>query len=422
MRALKIAYASAILLLVALALSSHFILKKQMSDSAESVFLIQTSERLRASALKSALIARNLVTTVNMTERENLRNELLTETRRMQEAKGVLLHGGNAEQPARQSSREVRRIFFEEPVRLSDRIEAFIAAAESLANTREVALRNDHPDMKYIRREATGNAFLSHLDSLTVRYEVESEDRMHRLQYFEGLLIFVEIMTLVMTALFIFKPLADRVQAEIEGLSTLNDKLTQRVAERTAVIEQSAEKLKESERIAILDPLTELLNRRGLQQALSRETKMRSRADDSELIVLIADLDDFKVVNDQHSHAMGDEVLKKIGQILRSSLRSKDYVCRIGGDEFIILLPRTSPADALAIAETLRMAISNARHMTPDLQPIRVSASLGLISVTDPDTSVNELLRLTHSVLYRSKQAGKNRVSADVKNAPRLTA
>ena len=94
------------------------------------------------------------------------------------------------------------------------------------------------------------------------------------------------------------------------------------------------------ENLALLDPLTELLNRRGLQDALSREIR-RTQRDDSNFIVFLVDLDNFKFVNDTLGHAVGDVLLKEIGRKLKGSLRTTDYVARIGGDEFMVLLPQT---------------------------------------------------------------------------------
>lgn len=163
------------------------------------------------------------------------------------------------------------------------------------------------------------------------------------------------------------------------------------------------------ERLVLLDPLTELLNRRGLQQVLSRELKV-GRRDGTELLVLMIDLDDFKQVNDSLGYAVGDIVLKEVARKLQRSLRTTDLVARIGGDEFVILLPQTRRAEGLRVAEKIRLSLSESPIFLPE-RPLQITASLGVLSVTEATPSIDELLSQTHPVLSRSKHAGKNRTS-----------
>ncbi len=163
------------------------------------------------------------------------------------------------------------------------------------------------------------------------------------------------------------------------------------------------------ERLVLLDPLTELLNRRGLQEMLSRELQA-VRRDGSELLLVMADLDDFKKVNDSLGYAVGDIVLKEVARKLRHSLRTTDIVARIGGDEFVILLPQTRRAEGIRVAEKIRLALSESPVYLPT-RPLQITASLGVLSVTEATPSIDELLSQTHLVLSRSKHSGKNRIS-----------
>jgi diguanylate cyclase (GGDEF)-like protein len=163
------------------------------------------------------------------------------------------------------------------------------------------------------------------------------------------------------------------------------------------------------EKLVLLDPLTELLNRRGLQQILSRELQV-IRRDGSELLVLMIDLDDFKRVNDCLGYAVGDIVLKEVAHKLQRSLRMSDIIARIGGDEFVILLPQTRRMEGLRVAEKIRLSLSESPVFLPE-RPLQITASLGLLSVTEATPSIDELLSQIHLVLSRSKLAGKNRTS-----------
>ncbi|HOW58810.1 MAG TPA: diguanylate cyclase [Candidatus Omnitrophota bacterium] len=167
---------------------------------------------------------------------------------------------------------------------------------------------------------------------------------------------------------------------------------------------------KRLEQLSSLDPLTQLLNRRGLQRVLSRELQVSAR-EGSNLVVILLDLDNFKPINDSFGHAVGDIVLQEIAKILKNTIRLEDYVSRIGGDEFIILLPDTRSAEAARFCERLRLAISRTPAMSLSGQEIRITASFGVINVTKRNLSIEELLEQTHGALAKSKRLGKNRVS-----------
>ena len=163
------------------------------------------------------------------------------------------------------------------------------------------------------------------------------------------------------------------------------------------------------ERLTLLDPLTELLNRRGFQQVLTREIEALQR-DAPHTLVLLVDIDDFKRINDSLGHAVGDVALKEIAHRLRGCVRAVDYVTRVGGDEFILLLPNADPAEAVRIAERARVAIATTeiRHTTGSVQ---LTASIAAM-LLHPDTpSIEELMAKAHELLRRSKTGGKNRIA-----------
>jgi diguanylate cyclase (GGDEF)-like protein len=162
------------------------------------------------------------------------------------------------------------------------------------------------------------------------------------------------------------------------------------------------------ERLTLIEPLTELLNRRGLQQALSREVLHASRGMNGAAVIVV-DLDDFKHINDTLGHAAGDVVLKEIGRRLRASVRAVDYVGRLGGDEFMLLLPETDPPEAARVAERVRIAISAAiiQHSSGT---VTVTASIATLLVTPDTPAVDEILTRAHMLLARAKSEGKNRV------------
>lgn len=164
------------------------------------------------------------------------------------------------------------------------------------------------------------------------------------------------------------------------------------------------------EKLSFLDPLTQLLNRRGLQRVLSRELHISGR-EGSNLVVILLDLDNFKPINDTFGHAVGDIVLQEIAKVLKNTARATDYVSRVGGDEFIILLPNTRPAEATLFSERIRLAINRNPLVSSGGHIVKTTASLGVVNVTHPSLSIEKLLEETHAALAKSKRLGKNRVS-----------
>lgn len=166
------------------------------------------------------------------------------------------------------------------------------------------------------------------------------------------------------------------------------------------------------EKMALMDPLTELFNRRGLQQALTRELQLMLREDHG-LLALLLDIDNFKHINDSLGHPVGDMLLKEIAKKIKEVVRESDHVARIGGDEFMLLLPKTSHGEGIHLAERIRMTIADTVIYVSDRDTLQITASIGLTPVSSNVTSVDELLAIANPLLRQSKQKGKNCISLD---------
>ncbi|MCB9799352.1 MAG: diguanylate cyclase [Candidatus Omnitrophica bacterium] len=161
------------------------------------------------------------------------------------------------------------------------------------------------------------------------------------------------------------------------------------------------------EQMSEIDPLTSLMNRRGLQRVLDREVAWIRRG--FETVSVLVDLDDFKRINDGYGHSSGDMVLKEVASRLRSVLRSTDYIARIGGDEFMVFLPQTRLAEARLVAEKLRQVLVS-NEISFLKSSLKVTASMGVSAVTRETATIDDLLVITHHALAASKRTGKNRV------------
>ena len=164
------------------------------------------------------------------------------------------------------------------------------------------------------------------------------------------------------------------------------------------------------ERIARVDPLTGLLNRRGFDEVLATDAEQALRGG-HELLALLVDLDDFKRINDGHGHSVGDAVLQEVANRLTRSIRPTDRGARVGGDEFMVLFSDTRPGECVRIAERLRVAIAG-EPVTAGSDVLEVTASLGLAEVPVGESpSLDTLLAETHHALAVSKLGGKNQVA-----------
>jgi diguanylate cyclase (GGDEF)-like protein len=164
------------------------------------------------------------------------------------------------------------------------------------------------------------------------------------------------------------------------------------------------------------DPLTGLLNRRGLEERGEVEIA-RSRRDNTPMAMASFDLDHFKRINDERGHETGDRVLVRLGRLLTAESRDIDSVARVGGEEFVALLPGTDLAGAAEFTERVRAALD--RHVPEGLPPVSVSA--GVVSAHDMK-DLQTMLQRADSALYAAKRAGRDRtVSWAAEQAPRAS-
>jgi diguanylate cyclase (GGDEF)-like protein len=159
---------------------------------------------------------------------------------------------------------------------------------------------------------------------------------------------------------------------------------------------------------SLTDPLTGVTNRRGFFEIGERHLE-RARLGNEPIAIVMFDLDRFKTINDQFGHAIGDEVLIAFCRLASAQLRPKDLFARIGGEEFVTLLPNTTTQDALRLAERVRSAIEGASHTVED-PLVRMTVSVGVASPTEGTTALDVLVSAADNALYRAKTAGRNRV------------
>jgi diguanylate cyclase (GGDEF)-like protein len=183
-----------------------------------------------------------------------------------------------------------------------------------------------------------------------------------------------------------------RQQREIDALTA-----------RTRLLRIEQDKLR---RLATIDELTGVLNRRGLEQALDDYEEAAQG-----LTLIILDIDHFKHVNDRHGHDVGDEVLKRVTAVVAANLRASDVFGRWGGEEFLIACQGTRVRDAARLADKLRDRVQQSAIGVGGTR-IAVTASFG-VALAPPGGSATDALKRADAALYRAKEAGRNRVEMD---------
>ncbi|MDC7233234.1 MAG: GGDEF domain-containing protein [Spirochaetales bacterium] len=183
-----------------------------------------------------------------------------------------------------------------------------------------------------------------------------------------------------------------------------DDQVKNQLFELKHIINQSKEKLS---RMAHIDRLTLLYNRRFFDDALSREVE-RARRYNQPLCLLMLDIDFFKKVNDVHGHQKGDAVLHEIASMISDNIRMNDIAARYGGEEMAVILPETTLENALTAAEKLRSVIETESLVRTGLE---ITVSIGAAGFTEADKGVQDLVARADGALYNAKENGRNRVA-----------
>jgi len=201
-----------------------------------------------------------------------------------------------------------------------------------------------------------------------------------------------------------------RIQAELARAHS-------ELADRLSEIEGLNELLREQ---AVRDPLTGLHNRRYFEDTMKRDISRARRAGES-LVIAVIDVDRFKLVNDVHGHAVGDRVLLQLADVLLHHVRSSDLVCRVGGEEFIVAMPRAEMPGALERAEGWRAQFAERAVEGREGTPVGTTISIGVARYHDPGETFESCLNRADEALYAAKEAGRNRVvSAEGRLVPKI--
>jgi len=209
--------------------------------------------------------------------------------------------------------------------------------------------------------------------------------------------------------------IANQIVDQTSSLVASSKVLSKQIKSKLNEIRELRKELEGIKKTAKTDILTGLLNRRGFEEAMIHILE-DANVSEHPLSIIMIDIDHFKMVNDQHGHLVGDNVLKMLSKILKDNIKGRDVASRYGGDEFIVALAKTDEKGALIVAEYFR---NNLRKMNWKIKGTgesigQISISLG-VAVYQKGDSLEQTIGWADNALYQSKHSGRNKIST-IKN------
>jgi diguanylate cyclase (GGDEF)-like protein len=377
-------YIFALLLIAAFSIAFHFIADSIVHEQEESARIVNISGRQRMLCQRIARLALERAAHSAFRPDAETQAALSEAIGRMEQAHQSLLHGSAADRISALSVPEVAQVYFGNPWQLDARTQQFLAHARALASRPAASLTVSDSDLIAVE-EAAQRPLLDALNAAVSANEAHSERAIGLLRRRLTLLTCLMLVILLLEALFLYRPLFNRLSRS-----------------RAELIEAGR-----------TDPLTGCLNRRAFTQEAGTAL-VRARTDGRLLAVLMVDIDHFKRVNDRFGHPAGDLVINTVVDTFLKTIRTTDILCRMGGEEFALLLPRTTLQDAITVAEYIRNAVAGRVIAIPDgSAQVSVTVSIGLATLQPGDSSIFDVLGRADQAVYLAKSNGRNRTETE---------
>jgi len=382
-RLLTLTYVVSLSVIAILSLVVHFMLDEVISEQNSTGKIVNVSGQQRMLSQRASMFAVDFLQTGSL----NSKRLSMAAVEKMKENHRFLLAPHfNALENGEPSplSDALYNLYFMPPADVDKKIKLFegeISAALS-ENKREndstssVGFSNN--SLMFL--QLAESDLLTPLHNIVGQYEKESLEKVNALRSAQNVVLGIIILTILVEALFIFRPMVAKVS-------------------------RFATKL---QRDANFDYLSGLLNRRAFQIVAQQAIAARHRYKRSLSVVMI-DIDFFKRINDTHGHEVGDKAISHVAKLLKLSCRNADCVARIGGEEFVLLLPDTDRAGAFKLAEKVRERISK-NPLDVNGKFIDITVSAGVSNVREEHDSIESALSEADEALYKAKESGRNNV------------
>jgi diguanylate cyclase (GGDEF)-like protein len=377
--AFTVRYVAALTIIGALSVVGALVVAQLVAAQGTSAGQINVAGRQRMLTERIALEA-SLLPTASGAQRVGLRRRLSTDATAMLTAQHDLLSGDKALGLPGHPSRAIRKLYDSGTAAAVTR---YGGAVRRVLATAAPDLTANDPTLKFIQAQALG-PLLIEVNAIVAAYQLEAQSQVKSIEHTDLIVLALILCMLGLEATFVFAPLDRSLMAE------------------------RARSRHEAEH----DPLTGVLNRRGLERCVAHLDAQRLS-----YAVLIGDLDRFKSINDTYGHDAGDAVLAHTAQTMRAILRPSDLIARYGGEEFVIVLPLTGEgalggvgqmADGRGVAERIRLAVEQTR---PDRDMPACTLSFGVAEPVRDD--LDGAIESADRALYRAKANGRNRVEVE---------
>jgi diguanylate cyclase (GGDEF)-like protein len=383
MRNMTFTYVISLSVIASLSMVVHFMLDNIIAQQTDTAIVVNISGQQRMLSQRISLLTIEYLNTGSA----QLKNEVVQALNTLHKNHQFLLQNHlvslQNKQPSPLSD-SMQNLYFRLPHQVDDKIKHF---SELINQTLNLDIPIDvSKGIEYGKsqdRRFWQLAKTSLLDSLNLvvkQYESESLFKVNELRWAQQLVFWIILLTLLVEALFIFRPMVSRVT-------------------------HYAERLKKE---ANFDYLTGLLNRRAFA-ILAANTVAECQRYEHPLSLLTLDIDHFKSVNDSYGHDAGDTALQYVSNIIKNTVRESDTVARFGGEEFVVLLPKTKAVDAQLLAEKIRQNIENS-PLTLKNEMIKMTISCGVSRFDPLEASIDAMLKRADRALYQAKKRGRNQV------------
>lgn len=386
---LTIAYIAALAVIGLLSVSAHLMVGSIIAEQRDEGAVLNATGRQRMLSQRIAYLSERLMD--NSTPL--LRREMSGAIAQMEQVHRNMVRGNAGAGFPEQQPRAVAAILFSSPHELDRRVKTFLNFARTF--TAESSIQGElsvrDPGFQFIRAEAAG-PLLESFEALVSAYEAHFLEMTDRLLFLQRILLGVVILTLLGEGMLIFRPLVRRVHLYAANMH----------------------------KMALSDPMTGIGNRRAFYDA-AEDMLERAEEKNRPLGLALLDIDRFKLINDREGHAVGDEAICHLARVTGDIVRRDDVLCRLGGEEFAILLPGADLAETRHIAERVRQGIEATVLQLEDGRDLPFTVSVGF-AVCFPESRgaavtmahrkmTDHLLNSADEALYRAKNGGRNRIA-----------
>jgi diguanylate cyclase (GGDEF)-like protein len=378
-RKMTLTYVISLTLIAGLSIFVHFTLDKIIVEQSASAHLINISGQQRMLSQRIALYTKEFIAEGG----KNSKEIALTSLNKMQSNHQYLLkeHFEASEKNlASPLSIPMYELYFLAPYDVDLKVTEFSALIRQALDKSITITVNQKSNMESTFSPLAHDQMLNSFNTVVTQYEIESNQKIQELRTTQQLILIIIILTVFIEGLFVILPLSAR----------------------------SNRYSKDLQKEANQDYLTNLLNRRSFN-VLAKQYVALSRRYNSELSLISLDIDNFKSVNDQYGHDLGDEVIRNVANTIKKSCRDSDSAFRFGGEEFLILLPTTSLSEAMILAEKIRKSIADS-HVFSDKLIIITTVSAGVAEWDIQEIDIESTLKRADKALYQAKEQGRDRI------------